>query len=80
MGDGGVIEGRPPSQERGQAIALAPGADNLHSRDASFDWSEGSDGSTAAYATRNKPPDRQGSGPHGLGGAIDTNLQVRHVK
>ncbi len=53
MGDAGIVERLALSHERGHAVALAPRADDLHSRGARSGWSEGSGDSTAAYATRN---------------------------
>ena len=52
MSDAEVIERLALSEEGGQAVALAPRADDLHCRATGGDGTEGSDGFTAAYATR----------------------------
>src|SRR6266516_4595407 len=57
-GDDGIVERLAFPHERGHAVTLAPRADDLHSRGARSSWSEGSGDSTAAYATRSRPPDR----------------------
>jgi hypothetical protein len=52
MSGGGVIERLTLPEEGAQALALAPCAYDLHCRGIEGDGSEGSDGFTAAYATR----------------------------
>jgi hypothetical protein len=52
MSEAGVIERLTLPEEGGRAVALAPRADDLHSRGTGGGGSEGSDGFTAAYATR----------------------------
>src|SRR5436309_9246401 len=58
VGGAGIVERLAFPHERGHAVTLAPRADDLHSRGARSGWSEGSGDSTAAYATRSRPPDR----------------------